>query len=204
MATVIEYWQEQGTLYDGKVGTIRKNGLLRVVFQFTSIPYDPDGYFTKTATRRFSFNCSAKALPSISERPTWTVNNDDTGPMEGVTYAGRPEKFEPIELTTRTPVGGTLTWLQRVLYLGVHGALIFTYTDALQDLLATITMHDCVLTGITHSGGELSAISTTTLRFQPSGIYQPEVETSSLTGSNKTTWKAYTGIEVPNLDAEIK
>ncbi|MDO4558621.1 MAG: hypothetical protein Q4C47_06625 [Planctomycetia bacterium] len=152
---------------ESNAGKVRKNLLVRVKAVLTSKASSSTA--TAAEDDYYDIDCTAKGLPSLTDPSVWSVVTDNPEHPVGFRYVGKSEGFETIELTTETAFTIVYGLLQAHLVAGDVFTLVFTYDDPLETSVHTLSVPACTLCGLASTGGETTAGSTTTIRFQPMG-----------------------------------
>ncbi len=157
--TAVNRWNEEGVA--------RKNSLLRVKLTLTS--KSASSAADAVVGDYYEFNCKAKTLPRCAKAPTWSDVTDDPSEPVGYAYAGKPDRLETIELTTRTPIQLTYDDLIEHLKGGDVFTLTYVYDDPHETSVYTITLTNCQIVGVEPVAGGNDAGSQTTIRVLPEG-----------------------------------
>jgi hypothetical protein len=155
----IDRWNEEGV--------VRKNSLLRAKLTLTAKSVSSGA--NAVVGDYYEFNCKAKTLPRCAKAPTWSDVTDNPGEPVGYAYAGKPERLEIIELTTRTPLQLTYDDLIEHMKGGDVFTLSYVYDDPHESSVFTITLANCQIVGVEPAAGGNDAGSQTTIRILPEG-----------------------------------
>ncbi len=115
-----------------------------------------------------TFDCTAKELPSLKDAPTWSIVTDNTSDLTGRTIVGKPEGFEPFELTIETELDLIYDTLLMAMLDGTVSNATFTYTPP-SGTAVTLTVPKCSLCGIENVKNKSNGGNTTIIKLQPEG-----------------------------------
>ncbi|MBR4751440.1 MAG: hypothetical protein IKX88_07395 [Thermoguttaceae bacterium] len=157
--TAVNRWSEDGV--------VRKNSLLRAKLTLTAKSASSGAI--AVVGDYYEFNCKSKTLPCCAKAPTWSDVTDNPSEPVGYAYAGKPERLETIELTTRTPLQLTYDELIEHLKGGDVFTLSYVYDDPHESSVYTITLTNCQIIGVEPAAGGNDSGSQTTIRILPEG-----------------------------------
>lgn len=157
--TAVNRWIEEGV--------VRKNSLLRA--KLTLATKSSSSAADAQVGDYYEFNCKSKTLPACSLAPVWSDVTDNPTEPTGYAYAGKSERLETIELTTRTPVQLTYDALVEHQKSGDVFTMTYVYDDPHESSVYTITLPNCQIVGVAPSAGGNDSGSQTTIRILPEG-----------------------------------
>ncbi|MDO5579653.1 MAG: hypothetical protein Q4G69_00825 [Planctomycetia bacterium] len=124
-----------------------------------------------------TFDCTAKELPTVKDAPTWTISTDNTLEKTARTVVGKPDGFEPIQLTIETDLSLVYSSLLSAFISGTSGSATFAYTPV-GGTAASLTVPQCTICGIENVKTGNNGASTTIIKLQPEGGPQENMPTA--------------------------
>lgn len=125
-----------------------------------------------------SFDCTAKELPSVKDAPTWTISTDNELEKTARTLVGKPDGFEPIQLTIETDLSLVYSSLLSAFINGTSASATFTYTPP-GGSASSLEIPKCSICGIENVKTSNNGASTTVIKLQPEGGTEENMPTAS-------------------------
>ena len=110
------------------------------------------------------FECTAKNIPQLKERPVWFVQTDKMS--VGRAVCGTSEGFEPFELTTPFDLR-RYRELNADATIGTVGPAVFKYLGTTPNI--KISVPDCQIIGVVAEAGESNGAASMTVKIQAKG-----------------------------------